>query len=55
MKIKNTEDDLTLRGVEFPKGKAVTVDDDRLLAKCLNMPNFTVVKTRKKSDGKNEE
>ena len=47
MKIKNTEAALTLRGVEFPKGKAVKVDDESLLAKCLSMPQFIEVKARK--------
>lgn len=49
MKIKNTEGDMTLRGVEFPKGKPVTVDDPSLAAKCLAMPNFIAVKPAKPS------
>jgi hypothetical protein len=44
MKIKNTESDMTLRGVTFPKGKPVCVDDPSLLAKCLALPNFVEVK-----------
>ncbi|MGB1215740.1 MAG: hypothetical protein ACPG4X_20385 [Pikeienuella sp.] len=47
MKIKNTDETMTLRGVEFPKGKAVKVDDPSLLRKCLSLPNFVEVKGRK--------
>lgn len=47
MKIKNTSDDMTLRGVKFPKGKAVEVSDSGLLAKCLAMPQFVEVKRKK--------
>lgn len=43
MKIKNTGKDMTLRGVDFPKGKAVQVDDPALAQKCLAMPNFEEV------------
>lgn len=50
MKIKNTEETLTLRGVEFPKGKAVKVDDESLLAKCLAMPQFVEVKRSNAKD-----
>ena len=48
MKFKNTDDDMTLRGVEFPKGKAVSVDDEELADKLRNMPNFKEVKTSAK-------
>ncbi len=51
MKIKNTGDTMTLRGVEFPEGKAVEVDD-LLAAKCLAMPNFVPVIQRKKKNDK---
>lgn len=48
MKIKNTGETMTIRGVEFAKNKPVDVKDDALLAKCLNMPEFVEVKTRAK-------
>lgn len=35
---------MTLRGVEFPKGKVVDVKDFDLLSKCLAMPTFVEVK-----------
>ena len=47
MKIKNTDEAMTLRGVEFPKNKPVNVDDVALLAKCLALPNFVEVKAKK--------
>lgn len=49
MKIKNTGETMTLRGVEFPKGKAVKVEDPALLEKCLAHPDFEEVKRDKKS------
>lgn len=56
MKIKNTNETETLRGVEFPKGKAVTVEDADLIAKVLNIPGFVEVKARKaKSNDQDKE
>ena len=48
MKIRNNGDaDVTIRGVEFPVGKAVEVQDAPLIAKMLAWPTFDEVKTRK--------
>ena len=45
MKIKNTSDEsITLRGVEFPAGKPVQVEDAALIMKCLSLPLFVEVK-----------
>ncbi len=45
MKIKNvSKEDMTIRGVEFPAGKSVTVKDAALAQKCLAMPEFTEAK-----------
>lgn len=48
MKFKNTDEDMTLRGVSFPKGKPVPVEDEGLAEKLRNMPNFQEVKTSAK-------
>lgn len=53
MKIKNTEATLVLRGVEFPQGKPVDVEDEGLAAKCLAMPQF--VRARARKNGKDED
>ena len=51
MKFKNTTDvDMTLRGVHFPSGKAVKVDDASLIEKIAAMPEFIEVKRAKKHD-----
>jgi hypothetical protein len=49
MKFKYTGDakSLTLRGVEFAKGKSVAVDDPSLAKKLANMPDFQEVKNAK--------
>lgn len=50
MKIKNiTDNDMRLRGVDFPAGKGVAVDDADLAAKCLAMPEFEQVKPGRKA------
>lgn len=47
MKFRNiTDTDMTLRGVAFPAGKAVEVDDEALAAKVAAMPEFEQVKRR---------
>ncbi|MCJ8336136.1 MAG: hypothetical protein MJH10_18190 [Epibacterium sp.] len=55
MKFKNkTDADMTLRGVLFPKGKAVDVSDPDLAAKVAAMPEFEAVKRgRKPKDDEN--
>jgi ubiquitin len=52
MKFKNiTDEDMTLRGVDFPAGKPVEVEDEALAAKVAVMPEFEQVKRgRKKND-----
>ncbi len=53
MKIKNTTSaDMTIRGVKFPAGKAVTVDDAALAEKVMKM-GFAEVKARAKKNDKN--
>ena len=37
---------VTVRGVEFPKGKAVSVDDEALIAKLRGNSHFEVAKGR---------
>lgn len=57
MRIKYTgdQDGVTVRGVEFPRGKAVTVDDVDLAAKMLAWPDVVQARTRKaKADGENK-
>lgn len=50
MKLKNiTENDMRLRHMDFPAGKAVEVDDADLAAKCLAMPEFVQVKPGRKA------
>lgn len=45
MKFKNiTDNDMTLRGVEFPAGKGVSVECPSLAEKLRNMPEFEQVK-----------
>jgi hypothetical protein len=48
MKFKYTGDEasVTLRGVAFPKGKTVKVDDASLAAKIDALPHFQKVKGR---------
>lgn len=41
---------VTIRGVEFPKGKAVAVDDIDLAIKLEALPYFREVKARKNAD-----
>lgn len=53
MRIKWTgeQDEITLRGVTFEKGKAVDVADTNLATKCLGISGFVEVKRgRKKND-----
>lgn len=53
MKFKYTgdQDEITLRGVTFSKGKAVDVDDEILSQKISVLPYFAEVKSRgKKQD-----
>lgn len=53
MKLKNlTDKDMTLRGVDFPAGKAVEVKDEALAAKCLAMPEFEQVTRKAKKNDK---
>ena len=47
-KFKNTTDDITLRGVDFPKGKAVEVTDASLIKKLMSLPQFEEVKAAPK-------
>lgn len=55
MKLKNiTENDMALRGVDFPAGQPVEVTDEALAAKCLAMPEFEQVKPGRKAK-KNDE
>lgn len=49
MKIKNTNGTMTIRGVEFPKGKAVEVNDPALAKKVLGIPGFVEVKRNAKN------
>lgn len=48
MKFKNNTDIavITIRGVDFPKGEAVVVDDAELAAKIDAMPEFIRARTR---------
>ena len=52
MKFKYTgnQAEITLRGVTFPKGKAVRVDDQSLAEKIRLMPDFHAVKRGPKSN-----
>ena len=56
MKIKytgvNNQAEITVRGVTFPKGKAVEVDDEELQVKLLGLDYFSEVKTRAKKNDK---
>ena len=55
MKFKNITDiDIVLRGVEFPAGKPVVIEDESLAAKVGNMPEFEEVKRGRKAK-KNDE
>lgn len=50
MKFKNISDtDMTLRGVDFPVGKTVTVEDKSLASKVSAMPEFEEVKRGRKA------
>ncbi len=51
MKYKYTgeQDEITLRGVTFKKGKAVDVDDPNLEQKISAMSDFSQVKNRGKN------
>lgn len=57
MNFKNTSSTMTLRGVEFPKGKSVKVDDPSLIAKCLNIAELEQVadKPKAKKNVKNKD
>lgn len=50
MKFKYTgeQDEITLRGVTFKKGKTVDVDDTDLIQKLSNIPDFSQVKRNAK-------
>lgn len=52
MKFKYTgdQDEITIRGVTFPQGKPVTVDDDALALKICVLDYFEEVKRKAKSN-----
>jgi len=55
MRIKYTGglDEVTVRGVTFPHGKGVEVDDEALAAKMLAWPDVEEVKPGRKPNAKN--
>ena len=56
MKLKfiGDQDEITLRGVTFEKGKAQVIEDEALSAKLAAMPEFEEVKRGRKPHGKDE-
>jgi len=53
MQFKNTSQiDMTLRGVDFPSGKVVTVENAELAKKLDAMPEFDAVETKRKTNAK---
>ena len=58
MKLRYTgKHTVTIRGVDFPSGKVVDVNDADLATKMAAWPDVDIVKTRKraKADDKNEQ
>lgn len=54
MKFRNTTDeDMTIRGVSFPPGKSVTVEDAALTTKLRGIPALQEVKKGRKANDKN--
>ncbi|AUR11205.1 hypothetical protein PhaeoP48_01208 [Phaeobacter inhibens] len=55
MKLKYTGelDRVTVRGVDFPRNKPVTIDCENLAEKMLAWPDVVEVKRGAKADGKN--
>jgi len=56
MKLRyNGKNTVTIRGVTFPQGKAVEVNDESLIEKMIAWPDVDEVKTRKSKKNANIE